>query len=135
MKILVLAIAIYAPVMLLIHVSTGKILRAWNEQPSSSISRWFPPRRALRTEALFWFLALAAWFLWRSLAWKVLVILFAVIHLGIWAADEFRVNGKNGPAFTASPTMKRAIVAFDLVEAIFIAAMGVVAISYLAHAG
>ena len=60
MKILALVIAIYAPVMLLIHLSTGKILRAWSEQPASWISRWFPARRALRTEALFWLLAVSA---------------------------------------------------------------------------
>jgi len=135
MKILALLVAIYTPVMLLIHLSTGKILRAWNEQPGSSISRWFPPRCALRTEALFWFLALAAWFLWRPLVLKILVIVFAVIHLAIWAAGEFRTNGKKGSAFTASPTMKRAIVAFDLAEAFILAALGVVAILYLTHAG
>ena len=102
MKILALLIAIYVPVMLLIHVSTGKILEAWSEHPSSRLSRWFPPRRALRVEGVFWLLALLSWFLWPSLFWKVVVVLFAAIHLGIWAADEFRVNRKNGSAFTAS---------------------------------
>lgn len=53
MKILALLIAIYTPLMLLIHVSTGKILRAWNEQSDSWISRRFTPQRALRIEALF----------------------------------------------------------------------------------
>ena len=135
MKILALLIAIYSPAMLLIHVSTGKILKAWNEHPDSWISRWFPPRRALRTEALFWFLALAAWFLWQSLVWKVLVIMFAVIHLGIWGADEFAANRKKGSSFTASPTMRQVIVAFDLVEAFVLLAIGVAAIVYLTHAG
>jgi len=134
MKILALLIAIYAPLMLLIHVSTGRILEAWNEQPDSRISRWFPPRCALRTEALFWVLALVSWFLWQSLVWRVLVVVFAAIHLGIWAADEFRVNSKNGSAFTASPTMKRAIIGFDLAEAVVLAGIGTVAILYLTHA-
>jgi len=131
MKILALLVAIDTPVMLLIHLSTGKILNAWNEQPASWISRWFSPRRALRTEALFWLLALAAWFLWRALAWKVLVVVFAVIHLGLWGADEFAGNRKNVSAFTATPKMRRVIVAFDLVEAFVLAALGVAAVSYL----
>jgi len=133
MKILALLIAVYVPVMLMIHVSTGKILKAWNEHPDSWISRWFPPRRALRTEAAFWLLALAAWFLWRPLVWKVLVVVFAAIHLGIWAAGEFRVNRKDGSAFTTSPTVKRIIVVFDFAEAFVLAALEVVAVLYLAH--
>ena len=75
MRFLAIIIAIYVPVMLLIHVSTGRILKAWNEQPGSRLSRWFPPRRALRVEAVFWLLALAAWSLWRPLAWKAVVSL------------------------------------------------------------
>ena len=134
MKIFALVIALYAPVMLLIHLATGKILRAWKEQPASWISRWFPPRRALRTEALFWLLALAAWFLWRSLAWKVLVVTFAVIHLGIWGAGEFRANRNNVSISTAAPNLRRVIVVFDLVEAFVLAAMGVLAVAYLIHA-
>lgn len=131
MKILALLVAIYAPVMLLIHVSTGKILTAWNGKPESWISRRFPARRALRTEALFWLLALASWFLWQSIVWKVLVVVFAAIHLGIWAAAEFRGNREENSRFTVSPTMERAIVAFDLVEAIVLAGIGIVAILYL----
>jgi hypothetical protein len=134
MKILVLLIAIYTPVMLLIHLSTGKILRAWNEQPDSWIRRWFPPRRALRTEGIFWLLALAAWFFWRPLAWKVLVVIFAVIHLSIWGADEFAIRRKSASAFTTTPVMRRVIVAFDLVEAFVLAAVEVIAVSYLTHA-
>jgi len=134
MKILALLVAIYAPVMLLIHLSTGKILKAWNEQSDSWINRWFPPRRALRTEALFWLLALAAWFLWRPLAWKIVVVVFAVIHLGIWGANEFAVNRKSVSALTATPNMRRVIVAFDLVEAFVLAAVGAVAVLYLTRA-
>jgi len=135
MRILALLIAIYAPVMLLIHVSTGRILRAWNEQPDSRISRWFTPRRALRVEGLFWLLALAAWSLWQPLVWKVLVVLFASIHLGIWGAGEFTTGRQKGPAFTTSPTVKRIIIIFDSVEAFVLAALGVVAGLYLIHPG
>lgn len=38
MKILALLIAIYTPLMLVIHVSTGKILTAWNEQSDSLVT-------------------------------------------------------------------------------------------------
>lgn len=133
MKILALVIAVYAPVMLLIHVSAGKILKDWREYPDSWISRQFPPRRALRIEALFWVLALVSWFLWQSLIWKVLVVVFAVIHLAIWAGDEFRVKRKNGSVFTASPAIKQIVVIFDSVEAFVLAALGAVAVLYLTH--
>ena len=135
MKILALLVAIYAPLMLLVHVSTGKILEAWNEHPGSWISRRFPARSALRVEGVFWLLALFSWFLWQSLLWKILVVLFAAIHLGIWAADEFRANGKSGSAFMVSPRMQRAIVVFDMAEAVVLAGIGIVAILYLSHAG
>ncbi len=135
MKILSLVIAIYTPVMLLIHLSTGKILEAWNEHPDSWISRSFPPRRALRVEGVFWLLALISWVLWQSLLWKVLVVLFAAIHLGIWAADESRANGKNVATFKVSAIMKRVIVVFDMAEAVVLAGIGIVAILYLSHAG
>ena len=135
MRILALVIAVYTPVMLLIHVSTGRILRAWNEQPDSRISRWFTPRRALRVEGVFWLLALAAWPLWQPLVWKVLVVIFALVNLGIWGADEFTPNREKGPAFTASPTVKRIIVIFDSAEAFVLAALGVVTVLYLIHSG
>ncbi len=134
MKILALLIGSYAPLMLLIHVSTAKILQAWNEHPGSWISRCFPPRRALRVEGLFWVLALVSWFLWQSLLWKVLVVLFAAIHLGIWAAAEFRARGKSSSTFTASPTLNRAIVIFDMAEAVVLVGIGIVAILYLIRA-
>ncbi len=135
MRILALVIAIYAPVMLLIHVSTARILKAWNEQPASRISRWFTPRRALRVEGVFWLLALAAWSLWQPLAWKVLVVVFALIHLGIWGAGELTTGRQKGPAFTASPTVKRIVVIFDSVEAFVLAALEVVAVLYLIRPG
>lgn len=135
MRTLALVITIYAPVMLLIHLSTGKILKAWNEQPDSRISRWFPPRRALRVEGMFWLLVLAAWSLWHLLVWKVLVVIFALIHLGIWGAGEFETGPQKDQAFTTSPTVKRIIVVFDSAEAFVIAALGVVTVLYLIRPG
>lgn len=135
MRTLALVIAIYVPVMLLIHVSTQKILKAWDEQPDSRISRWFPPRRALRVEGVFWLLALAAWSLWQPLAWKVLVSFFATVHLAIWGTGEFRIARKDPSVFTTSPAMNRAIVVFDLLEAFVLAALGFLAVLFLIHAG
>lgn len=135
MRVLGLFVAIYAPVMLLIHVSTGRILEAWNGQPDSWISRWFPPGRALRVEGVFWLLALAAWPLWRPLVWKVLVVIFALIHLGIWGAGELTAGRQESSAFTTSPTVKRIIVVFDAVEAFVLVALGVVTVLYLIRRG
>lgn len=135
MRTLALVITIYTPVMLLIHVSTGRILRAWNEQPDSRISRWFTPRRALRVEGAFWLLTLAAWSLWQPLLWKVVVSLFATIHLAVWAAGEFRGARKNFPVFTTSLAMNRIIVVFDLLEAFVLVALGFLAVLSLIHPG
>ena len=134
MKILALLVAVYTPVMILLHLSTGKILKAWNERPDSWISRWLPPRRALRIEGLFWLLTLVAWSLWRPLAWKVLVIVFAVIHLGIWSTSEFAGNRNVVSAFNTTNSVRRAIVVFDLLEAFVLGGAGAVALLYLAHA-
>lgn len=134
MKILALLIAIYMPLMLVIHVSTGKILTAWNEQPDSWISRRFPQQRALRIEALFWLLALAAWSLWQPLAWRVIIALFAAIHLGIWGAGELTINKTNVFVLNRNLYLERVIVVFDLIEAFALAALGFFALRYLIHA-
>lgn len=134
MKILALLIAIYTPLMLVIHVSTGKILTAWNEQSDSWISRRFPPQRALRIEALFWLLALAAWSLWQPLAWRVIIALFAAIHLGISGAGELTNNKTNVFVLNRNLYLERVIVVFDLIEAFALAALGVLAVLYLIHA-
>lgn len=131
MKILAFLIAVYAPAMLLIHVSTGKILTAWNEQPGSWISLWFRPQRALLVEGMFWLLVLAAWPLWQPLVLKVLVAAFSAVHFVIWAAAEFWDREKGKSAFAPSPAAKRVIVAFDSGEACVIAALMVVAVLFL----
>ncbi|HEX5413075.1 MAG TPA: hypothetical protein VFZ27_14585 [Terriglobia bacterium] len=133
MKVLGLVIAVYTPVMLLIHVTTSKILEAWNEHPTSWISLRFPPKRALRIEGVYWLLALAAWPLWNTLVWKILVGVFGLIHLGIWGASEFRAGREKRSTFSTSPMMNRIIVAFDSVEAIVLAALQIVAILFLTH--
>ncbi|HZT68481.1 MAG TPA: hypothetical protein VFC10_01870 [Terriglobia bacterium] len=134
MKVLAIVLALYTPLMLLIHLSTGKILKDWNRHPDSWISRWFPPLRALRVEGVFWLLALAAWSLWRPLAWKIMIVAFAAIHLAIWAVEELGGKAKGLSAFNVVPKMERSIVVFDLVEAVILMAVGLVAVTYLTHA-
>lgn len=133
MNILAFLVAVYALVMILLHVFTGKILKTWHEQPGSRISRWFPPRLALRTEGLFWLLALGAWFLWVSLVLKVLVVVFAAIHLSIWGASELKRKSNMVSALNTTPAMRRAIVVFDLTEALMLTALSVLAVLYLIH--
>ncbi|MGH9453795.1 MAG: hypothetical protein ACRD2O_07485 [Terriglobia bacterium] len=137
MKILALVIIAYTAVMLLIHVSTGKILKAWNGPAGSWIKRRFPPQRALRVEALYWLLTLAAWPLWPSSAWKTLVVVFAAIHLAVWVAGELHAIHFSGGGALPGETRKvyRAIIAFDLVEAAVLVAVGWLAVLYLLHAG
>jgi len=131
MKILALLITLYTPLMLVIHLSTGKILHAWNERSDSWINRRLRPQRALRIEALFWLLALAAWSLWRPLAWKIVIIVFAVIHLGVWGAGELIMKGTN--ALGQTPVVERVILVFDRIEAFVLATVGVFAVLYLIH--
>ncbi|MGH9360027.1 MAG: hypothetical protein ACRD1O_12755 [Terriglobia bacterium] len=137
MKILALVIIAYTAVMLLIHVSTGKILKAWNGPAGSWIKRRFPPQRALRVEALYWLLTLAAWPLWPSSAWKTLVVVFAAIHLTVWGAGELRTIRLSGEGDLPAQThhAHRAIIAFDLVEAAVLIAVGWLTVLYLLHAG
>ncbi|MGH9470067.1 MAG: hypothetical protein ACRD1N_06980 [Terriglobia bacterium] len=136
MTVLAFIIAIYTLPMLLIHVSTAKILEAWGGAGSSRIQQQFPPRRALRVEALYWLLALAAWPVWRAAGWKALVVLFAAIHIGVWLSNEFgkvELSGANARRPAHSARLNRAIIAFDLVEAAMLAAIGILSVLYLVH--
>lgn len=137
MKTLALIIAIYTLPMLLIHLSTSKILEAWDGVGSSWIKRQFSPRRALRVEALYWLLSLAAWPLWRVATWKTLVVLFAGIHLGIWLSGEFgilQLGSEGGNNAAHGRRLNRAIITFDLIEAVVLAAIGAHTALYLLHA-
>ena len=133
MKVLAFVIIAYTAVMLPIHVSTGKILDAWAGTAGSWIQRRFPPQRALRVEALYWALSLAAWSLWPALGWRVLVAVFAAIHLGIWAAGELHAIHLN--TGDASPSdnrhVHRAIITFDLVEAMMLVAIAWLSVLYV----
>lgn len=136
MTTLALIVAIYTLPMLVIHVSTGKILEAWDGADGSLIKERFPPRRALRVEAAYWILVLAAWPLWRAAAWKALVAIFAAIHIGIWLTNELGKVQISGAPDQQSPhngRLNRAIVAFDFIEAAMLVAIGVLTILYLAR--
>lgn len=136
LKLFALVIIAYTAVMLLIHVSTGWILEAWAGSPSpagSWIQRRFHPRRALRVEALYWaLLSLAAWSFWPSLNWKVVVAVFAAIHLAVWLAGELHAIRLGGDAsLEKNRKANRAIIAFDLVEAAALIAMAWLTALYL----
>lgn len=135
MKSLAIIILAYTPIMLLIHVSTGKILKAWNGPDGSWISRRFPPQRALRVEALYWLLVLAGWSIWPSSIWKALVAVFAAIHLSFWLTGELRairLNGE-GDSPSAGARVHRVIITFDLVEAVMLVIVALLAVLYLAN--
>ena len=133
---LVPIIAAYTLLMLAIHVSTGKILEGWSGPASSWMNRWFPQRRALRIEAAYWVLVIAAWPLWPSHGWKIVVAIFAAIHVAIWLAGEFRLlhYGPSGGSVSGHSRWKnRAIIIFDLIEAIALVGVGWLTTVYLLH--
>jgi len=115
-KVLILLAISFTALMLLIHVSTWKILKEWSEPNGSWIKTRFPPQRALRVEALYWLLCLGGWTLWPSSAWKAMAVVLAGIHLGIWAASELHVVPVSALQ-TQSGKTRRSIIAFDLAEA------------------
>lgn len=119
MKILAVVIIAYTVGMLVIHLSSWKLLEKWQR----SVGAWFSPGMVLRIEALYWLLVLASWPFWPSAGWKTLVVVFAAIHLGFWMAGELRAMRLG--ALTAPPAkVNRYIVAFDLVEAVALIAIG-----------
>jgi hypothetical protein len=133
MKTIAIFIAAFTPLMLLIHLSTARILSAWGGEASSWIKRWFSPRRALRVEAVYWALALAAWPLWRASGWKITVGLFSGIHLAFWLVGELhpiRVTNGVQPARGLADPLQRLIVGFDLIEAAILCAVGWIAFLY-----
>lgn len=132
MNILAPILIAYTGVMLAIHVSTARILDAWNGAADSWISRRFPPQRALRTEALYWVLVLAGWSLWRQAGWKVVIVIFAVIHLAVWAAGEAGVIRLTAPGdSTAARKERLVIITFDLAEAVVLVAVAIFAVLHL----
>lgn len=122
MKILAVVLIVYSAGMLLIHLSSWKLLEKWKSPEGSWVKRRFPPQLVLRIEALYWLLILASWPLWPSTAWKAMVVVFAAIHLAVWLAGEVQTI-RSGVVTAAPPKTRRFIVAFDLVEAVALVAI------------
>lgn len=132
MRFLAVVLLAYTAVMLLIHLSTSKIMKEWG-RPGSWLQRGFPPQRLLQVEALYWLLALASWRLWPGSAVKTMVVVFAVIHLSIWAAGELRLFHLNlgTEQVNTTSTIDRLIIGFALAEAAGLVAMGCFAVLFL----
>ena len=132
MRFLAVVILVYSAVMLLIHLSTSKFLKEWS-RPGSWLQERFPPQRLLQVEALYWLLAIAGWRLWPSSAVKTIVVVFAVIHLGIWLAGELHLFRFSLGIAQTDKTRKadRFIIGFDLVEAAALVAIGCFAARFL----
>lgn len=134
MKIFAFGLIAYTAVMLLIHITSGKLLEAWGEQGDSWAKRWFSSQVALRVEALYWLLILAGWHFWPSAAWKAGMVVFAAIHLVVWLAGEWQIV-RSGTLSAPPPKARRFIVAFDLVEACALVAIAWLMVLDLLHAG
>lgn len=134
MKIVAIVMMVYSGVMLLIHVSSWKLLAKWSRPGDSWIKRRFPPLLALRVEALYWFFCLASWHLWPSAAWKVMITVFAFVHLTIWIASELKILPPGALAGHARKT-RQSIVTFDAFEAAALVAILWLAVVSLRYAG
>lgn len=133
-KILAVVLVVYTAGMLLIHLTSAKLLRKWNSPGDSWAKRRFSPQVILRIEALYWLLILASWPLWPSSAWKAVVAVFAAIHLAGWLAGELQA-ARSGTPTAPPPKAHRFIVAFDLVETIALVAIAWFVVFHLLHPG
>ncbi len=90
----------------------------------------------LRVEALYWALVLAAWPLWRSVYARVVLAVFAAIHIGVWFAAEWRpARLANAPESPSSRrALARVVTAFDSIEVLPLVAVAVYCLSYLLRA-
>lgn len=122
MRLLAVLFLAYTIGMLLIHLSTWRLLKAWDRSSESWVKRRLPPQRVLRVEALYWSLSLAGLMIlppWPATIWKVAIFAFAIIHLGIWMVAELRGFQWTAQGVPSAGTSKmhRLIIAFDLLEA------------------
>lgn len=131
-SILAVVLVAYTAGMLLIHLTSAKLLRKWNGPGNSWAKRRFPPQGILRIEALYWLLILASWPLWPSPAWKAVVVVFAAIHLAVWLAGELQTIRSGAPT-APPPKAHHFIVAFDLIETIALVAIAWFAVFHLLH--
>ena len=111
---------VYASLMLVIHVTSWKLVEHWYGG-ASWVKRWLPLDRVVRGEAVFWVLVLLAWPLWRPRAFRIIIAIFAVIHLVVWIVVDARRN--RGPLLAGWPIRKitRSLATFDSIEALVLA--------------
>jgi hypothetical protein len=136
MKLLSAVLVAATLLMLAIHLASWRLVAMWYAGGSSWVHRHLPPLRLIRIEALYWSLTLAAWPLWGTLAWKLLVGIFAGIHIGGWVVAELR-----RPQLPAGLTdlgnrrvVTLAVTGFDLIEAVALVAVGLGATRYFLSA-
>jgi len=123
---LAVVILAFTALMLAIHVSAWWLVRSWYGARDSWAGRALAPIGVLRFEAAYWTLALAAWALWRSVPMKLLVAVFAALHLAGWMWGELkRRDSAAGVRSGRPPRYLPAIVtAFDWVETLALLAIG-----------
>lgn len=134
MKILAFILIAYTAVMLLIHLTSWKLLQKWSGPEDSWTRRRLSAQVVLRIEALYWLLVLASWPFWPSTSWKAVVAVFAAIHLGAWLVGELR-SVRAGPPQALPRKAHRYIIAFDLVEAGALVAIAWFAAVHLPYVG
>ena len=136
LRFLAASLLITTPAMLAIHLASYKLVQQWCAPNSSWAARWLPPMRLLRLEAGHWVLALAAWPLWRSVAAKMLVMVFASLHLIGWIGAEFR-GARLHQTFAKEPyrpVVALGVAAFDLVEFFALLVVGWSVLNWLVSA-
>jgi len=112
--------------MLAIHVSAWWLVRSWYGARDSWTGRVLTPIRLLRLEAAYWTLALAAWTLWRSVPMKLLVAVFAALHLAVWMWGELKRREIVASVRSGRPPryLPAVVTAFDGVETLALLAIG-----------
>jgi hypothetical protein len=119
LRLLALILLLYSVLMLAVHLASWRLGEHWARGNDSWANRWLPPRTVLRGEALYWALALGSWPLWSAVVTKVVVAVFALIHIVGWLYTEVgRQPLRPGPASPlASLKARLAVAVFDYIEA------------------
>lgn len=128
---LALALLISTLPMLVVHLASGKLLREWSATPRSWLGRKLSPRTLLRGEAAYWGMALLGWPMWHPWALKATVAVLFGVHMVAWAVGELRRGEITGRHVADAPRLRRAIIAFDVLEALVLVGLGWSALALL----
>jgi len=123
---------VYTALMLGLHLTSWKLVEEWHAVEDNWVKRWLPAMRVLRVEGFYWLLALGIWPLWPSFT-KVLVAVFAAIHIALWIGMEWKRShdrGLLGDGFL-SRKLEIVVTTFDFVEAFALVALGYSAVRFL----